>query len=193
MVKVRYVLIVVLVVLAGAGGLYALSSEADPSSSAAAQKAQIRPAAGQAGQKAWFVRCGSEEEQAAAEEAGTPKRGRCEIFQRLTVQDTGQRLAELAIGFPGGEDSARGVFVLPLGILLPPGVVMTIDDSQPMRFDVRYCDQNGCVAHVSLNQQVLGMMRSGNQATLTIKSNQGKDVNIPMPLTGFSKALDEVS
>lgn len=197
MFKIRYTVIAVLVVLIGGGALWALSSPSESGQTQndnrqAQQSARVQPASGQTAQ-AWFVRCGSEEDQVAAEEAGEPKRGRCEMFQRLSVQETGQRVAELAIGYPQDADNARGVFILPLGILLPPGVTVKIDDNPPLKFDVRYCDGNGCHAHVTFNERILDMMRGGNVAMITLQSADGQSMQIPMSLNGFSKALGEIS
>lgn len=130
----------------------------------------------------WTVRC-QEEDKA---------RAHCEIFQRLIVKETGARVAEFAIGFPESKDVARGVIVLPLGMLLQSGVEMKIDEGKPFAFKIRYCTQAGCFAYVNLDKTLLDLMRNGTVANFTFKAADGKDVNLQMPLSGFAKALKEI-
>lgn len=138
-------------------------------------------------ESAWAMRCNNEE----AIEAEN-KRGKCEIYQRQDMKESGQRVIELAIGYPEGQDSARGIFILPMGILLQSGVTLTIDDGKPLAFQVRYCLPNGCYAYVSLNDEILDRLSKGNQATVGVVRANGEPLNIPMPLKGFTKALGQV-
>lgn len=129
----------------------------------------------------WSVRCSEGEDKS------------CEIFQRLVVKETGQRVAEFAIGFPDGKKEARGVVILPLGILLPEGARMQIDDGQPFKFKVRYCTQQGCFAFLNLNKELLGKLRKGDAATVIFKNLEGQDLSVGMSLDGFTKSLKELS
>ncbi|MCB9990858.1 MAG: invasion associated locus B family protein [Rhodospirillales bacterium] len=142
----------------------------------ASQEPQATPAPG----SAWTVRCQEQD------------KGHCEIFQRLVVQETGKRMAEFAIGFPEDKKTARGVMILPLGILLTDGVQMQIDDQQPFKFKVRFCTNDGCFAYLNLNDAVLGMLQKGNKATIRFKSMQGQEIDLPISLSGFTKALQEI-
>lgn len=138
--------------------------------------------------QAWNVRCAKEEDMKAEE-----KRGKCEIVQKLTVQETGQRFAEFAIGIPEGKEQAQGVMILPLGVLLKSGVEMKVDDQQAFKFDIRFCQPAGCVAFLNLSEAVLDTFKNGKAAHVEFKAADGKPVKFEMPLNGFGKALEEVS
>lgn len=166
--KIKFLL---LALFLAAGTAFALLSMGGPVAS------QEQPAP----ESSWIVRC---------QEAGA---ARCEIFQRLIVQETGQRVAEFAIGFPEDKGAARGVVVLPLGILLTDGVQMQIDEHQPFSFKVRFCTADGCYAYLNLNETVLDLMRKGGKAVLSFRSLQGQNVEIPISLTGFTRSLAEIS
>ncbi len=137
--------------------------------------------------EAWFVRCNTQEAQK------NPKRGECEIFQRISVKENNQRLIEFAVGFPADQEEARSIIILPLGVLLASGVEMRIDDGKPFRFNVRYCDVGGCFAYVSLDEKVQKMLRKGENIMISFRSVQGKTIQINMSLKGFSKALKKIS
>lgn len=136
---------------------------------------------------AWSMRCNAEEDVKAQD-----KRGKCEIYQRQDVKESGQRVIEFAIGYPVEQKEARGIFILPMGILLQSGVKLAVDDQAPMNFQVRYCLPNGCYAFVSLNEEVLATLSKGTNASVEVVSADGKPLKIAMPLKGFSKALKQV-
>ena len=129
----------------------------------------------------WSVRC------TAAE--GAPAR-ECEIFQRLVVAKSGQRVAEFAVGFPKDKKEGRGVIVLPLGILLEEGIEMQVDQGQKFRFKPRYCTTEGCFAFINVDQALLDTLKSGGVMEFDAKAMNGKDVKIKMTLEGLAKALD---
>ena len=83
--------------------------------------------------KGWAVRCSKPEK--------GQKDKTCEIFGRLEMQKTSMRMAEFAVGFSkDNKKIANGVIILPLGILLEPGVIMKIDDDgKQVPFKASYC------------------------------------------------------
>lgn len=113
------------------------------------------------------------------------------MYQRLIVKESNQRIAELAVGFPNDSGAARGVVILPLGVLLPSGVNMQIDDRKPFRFDLRYCLPDGCYGFISMKEPLLNILRKGNDLKLMFQTLDGKDMSIGMSLNGFTKALEE--
>ncbi len=131
----------------------------------------------------WAVRCSAEEDDPARE---------CEIFQRLSIKDTGQRVAEFAVGFPQNQGVARGVIILPLGILLTEPLQMTIDEDHTFQFKPRYCTAQGCFAFLNLNEKLMKMLKAGGEATISTKSFNGQDVKVKMSLVGFTKALKKI-
>ena len=141
------------------------------------------PAPADAGANTWTLRCEGEE--------GDPAR-KCEIFQRLIAPESGERVAEFAIGFPQGKTDARGVIVLPLGILVSDPVEMAIDENPAFQFRVRYCATQGCVAVVNINPELLAMFKKGRQARIVGKTYRGQPVAITMSLTGFTRAIERL-
>jgi invasion protein IalB len=167
--------------------------------------AAIAPAAGEAGpvqpgasgptpattlQKVanWTVRCGEKKE-------GDTAPPHCEIFQRLVSKDSGQRVTEFAVGYPDGPGAgrdARGVIVLPLGVVVDEGMDMQIDEGQKFKFRVRYCMAKGCLAFLNLNDNLLSALSGGREALITGKAFNGQDVNIRLSLDGFGEALKKI-
>ena len=132
----------------------------------------------------WQVRCQDFEEGVR----------HCEIFQRLVVQETGMVVADFAIGYPQDSDVARGVIILPLGMILlqEHRPSLQIDEETPFSFGPRFCAPLGCYSYLSLNDFVINALKKGNNITLTYHDLSGRDVKIKMSLQGFTKAIGEI-
>ena len=134
----------------------------------------------------WVVRC-----QAAPEDAfGSGEL--CEMYQQVSEQESQQTILETVIGYPQGAEQPVALFNLPLGMRLPPGIQLRVDDNEALRFPVQICLRSGCRADIELNPELLAQMRAGSQAILTIADPQGRGVELPLSLMGFSAALDDV-
>jgi len=134
----------------------------------------------------WIVRC-----QPAPEDAfGAGEL--CEMYQSVSESENGQTVFEVVIGYPQGAESPIALFNLPLGMRLPPGVQMQVDDNEPVRFAIQICLTSGCRGDIALDDSLVSQMRAGAEATLTIADPQGRGIELPLSLSGFSAALDEV-
>lgn len=140
---------------------------------------------------AWTVRC-AEPAEGGDVTAPPVDKSQCEVFQRLVVRDTGQRVSEFAIGFPHNQDAARGVIILPLGIMLEDALEMVVNESSRFRFKVRYCTSLGCYAFVRLNDEILQALKRGNEAVIHGQTLTGETIDITFSLAGFTKAVGKI-
>jgi invasion protein IalB len=171
----KFILVSFALIAIAAAGMMLSAEPAVSGDKAAAAVAASGPA--------WSKRC--EKEGANA--------GKCEIFQRLVVKENNKRVAEFAVGFPDKkDDTARGVIVLPLGMILTEDSLLKIDDKQSFAFRPRYCTTEGCVGIVSLNKKILDVMKKAKQITFTFGSIGGKKINIAMSLDGFGDVLKQI-
>lgn len=132
---------------------------------------------------AWDVRC---------QEIPDSGDKHCEAFQKLVVQKSGQRLIEVAIAKDAATKASKAVFILPLGILLEPGVRLMVDDQDLMFFNPQFCTAEGCVASVPVDKTILKTMKKGSKATIAMQNMQGRPIQIELSLSGVSKSLKEV-
>ena len=83
--------------------------------------------------KDWRVRCGK------ADAAAPPL---CHIFQTVVVSQTAQPFLYIAAGYPPEGTGGPTLFLtLPLGIHLPSGVSLSVDQGQPVPAQVEHCDR----------------------------------------------------
>lgn len=78
----------------------------------------------------------------------------------------------------------------PLGVLLPGGLGLRIDDTNVGITGFARCLPNGCVAEVALDDTLLSNLKKGNKATFVIFQTPDQAIGIPISLSGFSKGFE---
>jgi invasion protein IalB len=127
----------------------------------------------------WTKFCGKDNQQGAKETCLTVKEARLE---------TGQFLAGAALIEQEGE--ARKIFrvTLPLGMQLPQGTRVVVDQDQPITGRYVVCLQNGCMADFEVNADFVGRLKKGQGLLLQGINLPGQAASYPIPLTDFAKA-----
>ena len=132
---------------------------------------------------AWTHRCSGEGENKS-----------CEIAQRLSVKESGQRVVELAVTRLPEKDITRAVIVLPLGVAVQPGIKLRIDDNEESySAGISHCLQDGCYAYLEIPDKLLNAMKMGKTARLAMATHQGKKMTIPMSLMGFTAQYNKLT
>lgn len=131
--------------------------------------------------KDWQFRC--ETPEGADEE-------RCAIFQNIVVRESKQQLLNFAVTIPQKDRPAAAVLLLPLGISLPMGVGLAIDDEEQARLAVEHCVQIGCRAVFPVQEDLLTKMKAGKAANVTFHDGARRPITIPVSLSGFTAAYD---
>jgi invasion protein IalB len=129
----------------------------------------------------WQIRCdtpaGAQDEQ-------------CVLMQFVTAEDR-DNVGLTVIVLKTADKQARIMRVLaPLGVLLPSGLGLKIDDSDMGRAGFVRCLPNGCVAEVILEDQLLTRLKAGGTATFIIFQTPEEGIGIPISLNGFGPGYD---
>ncbi|MGC1181186.1 MAG: invasion associated locus B family protein [Methyloceanibacter sp.] len=75
-------------------------------------------------------------------------------------------------------------------LVLPVGVHIEIDDSEPISLQYIICIGTNCQAQTELTKEIFDKMRNGKQIIVAVMNMQQKTMGFPVPLTGFGKAYD---
>ncbi|KAA3622725.1 MAG: invasion associated locus B family protein [Proteobacteria bacterium] len=135
----------------------------------------------------WALRCRTD-----AESGDT----QCTMFQRLVVQETNRVALNVAIGFlqnEQGEPVPVAVFTFPLGIWLPGGMVLQVDEGEQVPMAIERCFRRGCQTGLALNDDLIGQFKAGNQAKVTIKQSREEDIDLTVSLNGFSAGFNALN
>ncbi len=82
--------------------------------------------------------------------------------------------------------------IAPIGVFLPTGVALEIDGQAVGRVPFTRCLPQVCVAFAEASPPTLDKMKKGGKANFIIYEAPGIGVQMPINLTGFSKALAEL-
>lgn len=113
----------------------------------------------------------------------------CSIEQRLVLSGTGQLLAAVTIRIDGKTRQPALMLQLPHGLYLPEGVSLSVDQAEPISLELQTCDNAGCYAGSPASKKLLDAMSAGAQLEIGFKNLARKDIQVVMPLTGFTAAL----
>jgi invasion protein IalB len=81
---------------------------------------------------------------------------------------------------------------LPLGLNLPVGAKLQVDDGKTADVQIQTCEARGCYASTPIGPDLLTAMKSGKQMKVSFQ-NMGKEtITIPMPLADFAAAYDKI-
>jgi invasion protein IalB len=129
---------------------------------------------------AWTMRCEKPEE--SLEE-------RCHIFQNAKDESNGQDIAHLAVGYMSQIEEPLMIIMLPLGVFLPNGLELQVDEQEPIRLPFEVCFPVGCRAGAPMQEPLMGAFRNGLTLKLTVQDVEGRAAEIPMSLKGFTAGL----
>ncbi len=114
------------------------------------------------------------------------------MFQNVVVKETRQPVLQAVFGYMDGADTPVGVFVLPLGIYLPPGLTLQIDKGQVYEMALEICGRKGCRVRFGIDDKLLGLFKSGSIAEVAFQNGVRKPMRVPLSLKGFTAALGQL-
>jgi invasion protein IalB len=79
---------------------------------------------------------------------------------------------------------------LPLGMQLPQGTRVIVDQGQPMNAPYIICFTNGCMADYEASAELIGKLKKGQGLVVQGINSQGQPISLVLPLTDFGKAYE---
>ncbi len=103
--------------------------------------------------------------------------------------NTGLVLVSAAIRKIEGQDKQRFMIMVPLGMAIPLGVQVKIDEGKPHKLPYSICTPGGCTAEIEADDKLLGEMKKGKRMIVAAINRLGNPIGFPVPLNGFGPAL----
>jgi invasion protein IalB len=100
--------------------------------------------------------------------------------------DTGQSAVRADLVEREGESKARLQLFLPVGLYLPGGVKVTVDQGKPYQLPYVWCMTNTCIAGSVADPQLIRDMETGEILTLEIVDSSVQSVSTSLPLNQFA-------
>lgn len=117
----------------------------------------------------------------------------CIMVQGVTSNQSGQRVMEVIVGRLRKSGQLGMVITLPLGISLPPGATVGIDQAEPETYAFQRCLPTGCQIEMLLDDTIIERMKRGNRGGVAFRDLSGQSITIPFSLNGFTAAFNVVA
>ena len=120
------------------------------------------------------------------------KAEQCALVQNVAAEDR-PNVTLLVITLKTADAKSRLLRVVaPLGVLLPAGLGLKIDQTDVGRAGFVRCLTTGCVAEVVLEDNLLNQLKTGKTATFIVFQTPEEGVGIPVSLEGFAPGFDSL-
>ncbi|MEE3627750.1 invasion associated locus B family protein [Nitrospirillum sp. BR 11752] len=114
----------------------------------------------------------------------------CYVEQFAIVTPQNVMMLHVQIGYLGPEGKPRLILTTPLGVLLQPGITLTVDQDKPLALPFDACQQGGCVAAADLEDgKVLDHFTGGKVLAVRYINGDKAAMDIPVQLNGLAAAL----
>jgi invasion protein IalB len=175
-------ILVALAALASTGHAQAPKSKAAPQAATPAAPAAETPPAN-ASQPGWAARCSSASRDTPLE---------CAMEQTAVLTKTGQLIVLVNIRIPSDTHAPVALVQLPLGLNLPAGARLQVDDGKTVDLQFQTCENRGCYASIPIAPDLLAALKSGKQLKVLFQNLSKEVISIPMPLADFAAAYDKI-
>jgi len=169
---------------AGPAAAQAPKAKAAPSPQATPSPTPQQPEAANAPpQPGWVARCASGSRDAPLE---------CAVEETAVLTKTGQLVVLVNIRVTSDTRMPIALVQLPLGLNLPAGAKLQVDDGKTVDLQIQTCENRGCYANLPIAPDMLAAMRSGKQLKVSFQNLAKDPITIPMPLRDFAAAYDKI-
>ena len=116
----------------------------------------------------------------------------CALIQSVTAEDRANVGLTVIVLKTSDNKSRLMRIVAPMGVLLPSGLGLKIDNEDVGRAGFVRCLPNGCVAEVVMDGNLINQMRTGQTATFIIFQTPEEGIGFPISLKGFGEGFDKL-
>lgn len=133
---------------------------------------------------AWQLRCG---------QPPGARQEKCALVQSVKAEDRPN--VSITVIFLHSYDGKNRILriIAPLGVLLPTGLGLKIDNVDVGHAPFLKCGPVGCVAEVVANDDLLAKMKTGTNAVFIIFQTPEFGIGVPISLAGFSDGLTQLN
>ena len=117
-------------------------------------------------------------------------REQCALIQSIAAEDK-PNVSLVVIMLKTADGKSRLLRVIaPLGVLIPAGLGLKIDNIDVGRAGFVRCLPTGCVAEVVMEDKLIDQLKAGKNATFIVFNTPEEGVGLPLALAGFGQGFD---
>ncbi len=81
---------------------------------------------------------------------------------------------------------------LPVGLFLPAGIKVQVDENKPQQIVLETCDLKGCYGTAPVSDEMLGAMKAGKRFAVSFQNAAKQNIAIPFGLSNFAETYQHV-
>jgi invasion protein IalB len=116
----------------------------------------------------------------------------CALFQSVVAEDRANVGITVLVLKTADQKTRLMRVQAPLGVLLPSGLGLKVDQVDVGRAGFVRCLPRGCYAEVVMDDNLLKQLRTGQTATFFIFQTPEEGIGFPMSLKGFGDGYDKL-
>jgi invasion protein IalB len=116
----------------------------------------------------------------------------CALVQNVAAEDRPNVTLIIIVLKTADQKSRLLRVVAPLGVLLPSGLGLRIDQADIGRAGFVRCLTTGCVAEVVMEDSLIEQFKKGQTATFIVFQTPEEGIGIPVSLNGFGPGFDSL-
>jgi invasion protein IalB len=116
----------------------------------------------------------------------------CALIQSVVAEDRSNAGLTVIVLKTADQKSKLMRVVAPLGVLLPSGLGLKLDNQDVGRAGFVRCLPNGCVAEVVMDDKLLTQLRTAKTATFIIFETPEEGIGFPLSLNGLGEGFDKL-
>ncbi len=120
------------------------------------------------------------------------KTEQCALIQSVVAEDRSGAGLTVIILKTADQKSKLMRVVAPLGVLLPSGLGLKLDDTDVGRAGFVRCLPNGCVAEVVMDDNLLNQLKNSKTATFIIFETPEEGIGFPLSLKGLGEGYEKL-
>lgn len=114
----------------------------------------------------------------------------CYTTRDFTAKADQPPVLALAVYDVAGDDTRIVRLLLPVGLMLRPGLRFAVDNGASNEGTFEICFPNGCFAESKIKGTVLGQIKKGTTLNVSVRNQGNAEVTFGVPLAGFEQAFD---
>jgi invasion protein IalB len=116
----------------------------------------------------------------------------CALIQSVVAEDRSNAGLTVILLKTADQKSRLMRVVAPLGVLLPSGLGLKLDNVDVGRAGFVRCLPNGCVAEVVMDDKLLNQLKTAKTATFIIFETPEEGIGFPLSLNGLAEGYDQL-
>ncbi|MGP0061910.1 MAG: invasion associated locus B family protein [Beijerinckiaceae bacterium] len=132
-------------------------------------------------QNDWTKICGHDQ---------TANKDICYTTRDFTQKADQPPVLALAVYDVAGDETRIVRLLLPVGLMLRPGLRYAVDKGAGNEGTFEICLPNGCFAESKIKSPILDQIKKGTTLNISVRNQRNAEVTFAVPLSGFEKAFD---